>query len=199
MSLARERTSSAAEQRAEFERLLQPLLMPLYNAALAYLGHAQDAEDLVAETVARALRGFSQFESGTNFKAWVFRILTNLCINRHRHDVRTPETVGYDELEREADVAGSTLQARADLPDAALLAEVLDEEIEAALAGLSEEFRMVVILADVHELPYQEIAESLGIPVGTVRSRLSRGRHLLRRALAGYAAERGLTPESSRD
>lgn len=189
--------NSAAERRSEFERLFEPLLGPLYNAALTYLGRSHDAEDVVSETIARAWRSFAQFEPGTNFKAWVFRILTNLCINRHRRDTRAPATVGYEELEREADLAGSTLVASSDLPDAALLEQVLDEEVEAALASLPEEFRMVVLLADVHELPYQEIAESLSVPIGTVRSRLSRGRSLLRRSLHDYARARGLLTEAA--
>lgn len=184
------------EARAEFERLVTPLLGPLYNAAYGFVHQRENAEDAVAETVARAWRAFEQFEAGTNFKAWLFRILTNLCINRFRREERGPETVAFEDLEREAERAGAARDGASSLPDAVVLGQMLDEEVETALRGLPEDYRMVVVLSDIHELSYLEIARALEVPVGTVRSRLFRGRRLLRRALADYALQRGLLRES---
>lgn len=187
------------DRRAEFEQLVQPLLRPLYNAALGYVRNPTEAEDAVAETVLRAYRAFDQFAAGTNFKAWVFRILTNHCINRFRSAERGPEAVAYEAVEREAEAAASARQPAGLEPEPALFDDLLGEEIQAALARLPAEFRTVVILSDVREFTYQEIADVLDIPLGTVRSRLFRGRRLLREMLADYARERGLVRETDDD
>ena len=184
------------DPRSEFERLTAPLLGPLYNAAYGFVHQRENAEDAVSETVARAWRAFEQFQPGTNFKAWLFRILTNLCINRFRREERGPETVAFEDLEREAERAGQAQPGAAALPDAVVLGRMLDEEVEIALRALPDDYRMVVLLSDIHEFSYQEIARALEVPVGTVRSRLFRGRRLLRRALADYALERGILRES---
>lgn len=183
-------------RRQQFEELLQPILRPLYHTALSYLRDPQDAEDVVQDSIVRAYRAFDEFEPGTNFKAWVFRILTNLCINHHRRRENGPGHVAYEDAEREAEATASARQSATVLPVAALLEQVLDEEVERAVAGLPPEFRTVVILSDVQDFSYQEIASVLGVPIGTVRSRLFRGRRLLREQLATYAVERGILKES---
>lgn len=189
-------SSRQAAKRREFESLIEPLLKPLYNTALGYVRNPVEAEDAVQETVLRAYRSFHQFKAGTNFKAWVFRILTNHCINRFRRKERGPDAVGFDEVEREAELAGSQQQSDTVSPDAALFESMLDEEVQTALNELPIEFRTVVVLSDVRDFTYQEIADILQIPIGTVRSRLFRGRRLLRESLEKYARERGLIRET---
>lgn len=175
---------------------MQPLLRQLYHTARHYTRQPEDAEDLVQDTIVRAYRAFDEFEPGTNFKAWVFRILTNLCINHHRRREHGPQQVAYEEVERDAETASSVHQSATALPSAALLEQVMDEEVEEAVGRLPVEFRSVVLLSDVQDLTYQEIATILGIPIGTVRSRLFRARRLLREALLDYALERGMVKES---
>ncbi|MBI2299142.1 MAG: sigma-70 family RNA polymerase sigma factor [Armatimonadetes bacterium] len=187
---------TAGARRDEFDRLIAPLLKPLYNSALGFVRDPSEAEDAVMDTVVRAYRSFDQFERGTNFKAWVFRILTNHCINRFRRREREPDAVAYDDVEREAEMLASQQQSPSVLPDEALLGRMLDEEVLEAVKGLPEEFRAVVVLSDLQEYTYREIADILAIPIGTVRSRLFRGRRLLQKALAGYAVERGLIQEA---
>ncbi|NUP99412.1 MAG: sigma-70 family RNA polymerase sigma factor [Armatimonadetes bacterium] len=183
-------------RRAEFEAHIEPLLKPLYNTALSYVRNPAEAEDAVQDAVVRAYRAYDQFVPGTNFKAWVFRILTNHCINRFRREERGLEAVGYEDVEREAELAGSRLVPSSTDPDAALFDQMLDQEIQQALSSLPPEFRIVVVLSDLQEYTYQEIADILEVPIGTVRSRLFRARRLMRRALEKYALERGLIRES---
>lgn len=182
-------------RRDEFEALLEPLLRGLYNAALGYVRDRAEAEDAVQETVLRAYRSFDQWERGTNFRAWVFRILTNYCINRFRSRERGVDAVAFDEVEREAELAGSELVSSATQPDAAVFDGLLGEEVQRAIETLPMEFRAVLLLSDVHEYSYREIADILGIPIGTVRSRLFRARRMMRDELAGYARERGVIRE----
>ena len=191
--------AAADARRAEFEALVQPLLKPLYHAALGYVRHPTEAEDVVQDAVLRAYRAFDRFERGTNFKAWLFRILTNLCINRFRSAEHRVEVVGYEEVEREAELAGSQQGPPSGAPEVAVFDQLLDEEIQEAIAALSPEFRAVVILSDLREFTYRETAQLLDIPIGTVRSRLFRARRLLRDALAGYARERGVIREADCD
>jgi len=154
--------------------------------------NADDAEDLAQEVFVRAYSAFDQFQKGTNFRAWLFRILTNTFINRYRRRSREPQTTAWEDLNREAEAGASGGLSPEDQPEEALLATVSDEEVEAALEGLPEEFRMAVILSDIHEFAYQEIADVLQIPLGTVRSRIFRGRRLLRASLRPYAQKRGM-------
>ncbi|MCC7495143.1 MAG: sigma-70 family RNA polymerase sigma factor [Fimbriimonadaceae bacterium] len=183
------------QRRQEFEQRLQAVLKPLYLTALTYEPRPEDAEDLVQEVVLRAWRSYDRFEPGTSFKAWVLRILTNHCINRFHRAQRQVQEVRYEDAERPAELAGSRLQGRRSEPEAELYDGLLDEEVQAALAALPEEFRVAVVLADVQELSYLEMAQVLEVPLGTVRSRLSRGRRLLRAALTPYALRRGLIRE----
>ncbi len=184
------RALAAAERRREFESIARPCERDIYLASLRMTGCAEDAEDLAQETFVRAYTHFHQFERGTNFRAWLFRILTTTFINQYRKRTREPSAVSYEELVVEPSNDRGLGQPTVNPPEAMMNA-VTDEQIEAALLALPEEFRAVVVLTDLSELSYQETADALGIPIGTVRSRLSRGRHQMAQQLADYARQRG--------
>lgn len=178
--------------RDEFESLTLDHLDPLYAAALRLTKNERDAEDLVQDTFLRAYRFFDKFERGTNIKAWLFKILTNTFINRYRRKVKERSVV---EDERDTvherfmsrDVTESTSN-----PEQYFFDRLLSDDVLAAIDALPLDFRMVVILADLQEFSYKEIAEILDCPVGTVMSRLYRGRKLLQKYLLGYAIEQGV-------
>lgn len=184
-------TAQNAERRAEFEREMLPHLDALYRSALSMTRNASDAEDLVQETFLRAYQHLDQFQRGTNARAWLFRILTNLFINAYRRRTREPERLSYEEMEefylysRLADQAASGGLS----PEEAVLQKVQTEAIQEAIGRLPEEYRDTVILADLNGLSYQEIADILNVPIGTIRSRLSRGRRLIQKALWVYSEE----------
>ncbi|MCS6860988.1 MAG: sigma-70 family RNA polymerase sigma factor [Abditibacteriales bacterium] len=185
--------SAPTDRRAEFERLAQPHQREIFNAALRMTGHREDAEDLAQEAFVRAFTHLEQFEPGTNFRAWLFRILVTTYINQYRKKSRTPEMLALEDLTPNAEYLMSADNSNGlENPEEALLATITDDEVQSALSSLSDEFRTVVILSDLQELSYQEIADALQIPIGTVRSRLSRGRSQLRRKLMRYAKERRL-------
>lgn len=165
-----------------------PHLDALYRAALSMTRSSAAADDLVQDTFVRAFQYFDQFQGGTNARAWLFRILTNLYINAYRKKNREPERVSYDELEdfflynriTYSQSSGGISPER--LVEQRLEASAVLEAIE----NLPDEYRETVVLADLNELSYQEIAQMLEIPIGTVRSRLSRGRRLIQKALWAY-------------
>jgi RNA polymerase sigma-70 factor, ECF subfamily len=167
----------------------------LYTAALRMTRNPSDAEDLVQETYLRAFRGFGGFQEGTNLKAWLYRILTNTFINRYRAKKRRPEETDFDDVEdfylyRRM---GGLEEARAGRSAEDELMDLFPEaEVKDAVESLPENFRMAVLLADVEGFSYKEIADILDIPIGTVMSRLHRGRKALQKRLYDYAAERGL-------
>lgn len=172
----------------EFARIALPLMDQIYTVA-RYLGRSQpDAEDLLQETYLRAFRFWHQFSAGTNCKAWLLVILYNVHRSRYRQHERTPE-VEFEEHRFEPDPTPGAVGLN---PEGALLATLLDEEVEAALRQLPPDYLDAVVLVDVQELSYEEAAAAIGCPVGTVRSRLSRGRRLLYEALREYAQQRGL-------
>jgi RNA polymerase sigma-70 factor (ECF subfamily) len=181
--------------RERFEREVLPLLPNLYSAALRMTRNPTDAEDLVQETYLRAYRGFSGFEEGTNLRAWMYRILTNTFINSYRKKQREPVTVQEDDLDEwylfdrlgESGVEPSA--------EAEVIRGMPDEDVQKALEALPEGFRLAVLLADVEGFSYKEIAEILGIPIGTVMSRLHRGRRALEKALWERVRERGLVSD----
>lgn len=163
----------------------------LYSAAMRMTRNPSDAEDLVQETFLRAYRSFHTFESGTNLRAWLFRILTNTYINSYRAKQRRPQESDL------ADVEDLYLYKRVSGLDARSAEDTLfdlftDDEVKQALEELPEAFRMPVLLADVEDFSYKEIAEILGIPLGTVMSRLHRGRKAMQKKLLDFATERGL-------
>ncbi len=183
-------TSDTPANAAAFEREMSPHLDALYRNALRLTGNANDAEDLVQDTYLRAYRFFHQYELGTNAKAWLFRIMNTVFLNDYRKKARQGESLSYDSLEdfyvynriNEAAV-GSTQSAEAKNPEEVVLEHLDIEAIQRAIRALPEEFRDTVFLATVEGLAYQEISDILSIPIGTVRSRLSRGRRLLQNAL----------------
>ncbi|MEO6571473.1 MAG: sigma-70 family RNA polymerase sigma factor [Ilumatobacteraceae bacterium] len=168
----------------------------LYSAALRMTRNRADAEDLVQEAYLRGFRSFHTFKQGTNLRAWLFRILTNAYINRYRAKQRRPQESELGDLEDlylyrrlgSMETAAASLSAEDQFMDL-----FTDDEVKQALEDLSDNFRLPVLLADVEGFAYKEIAEMLDIPIGTVMSRLHRGRKAMQRALYGYAEERGLT------
>jgi RNA polymerase sigma-70 factor, ECF subfamily len=186
--------SGGSESRREFECLLDPLLDSLYSAALRMARNAADAEDLVQDTVVKAYRFFHTFERGTNFKAWLFRIMTNLYINQYHRQSRQGERVELDEGEDVWIWAKAWAQVGSGSgydPVETVLQKIQGEMIREAIDSLPPEFRVVVTLADVQEFSYEEIAQAMGIPVGTVKSRLFRGRKQVQKRLWSSLEEAG--------
>ncbi len=180
------------ELRRSFEEEAMPLLSGLYRAALRLTRNPADAEDLVQEAYLRAFRGFHQFEPGTNLKAWLYRILTNQFINTYRKKQREPLTVPDDDVEDWYLYNRLAREAPDSSAEAVVLEAMPDEDVRAALEALPEQYRAAVLLADVEGFSYKEIAEILEIPIGTVMSRLHRGRKALEKALWEKVRERGL-------
>ena len=181
------------QAKAEFEELALSHLDPLYSAALRLTKNERDAEDLVQDTCMRAYRFFDKFERGTNIKAWLFKILTNTFINRYRRKVKERSVV--EGVEREAVHDQFVSRDATDFaanPEQYFFDRLLSDDVLRAIDALPIDFRLVVILADLQEFSYKEIAEILECPVGTVMSRLFRGRKLLQKTLKEYAQGSGV-------
>jgi RNA polymerase sigma-70 factor (ECF subfamily) len=188
-------TQPKPELRQLFEDQALVFMDQLYAAALRMTRNPADAGDLVQETYAKAYAAFGSFEQGTNLKAWLYRILTNTFINIYRKNQRSPYQGTIDELEDwQLGGAESLTQGRSTRSaEAEAIDHLPDSDVKAALQSIPEDFRLAVYLADVEGFSYQEIADIMETPVGTVMSRLHRGRRLLRDLLADYARERGIT------
>jgi RNA polymerase sigma-70 factor, ECF subfamily len=188
--------SEQEQQLRLFEEQALPLMPQLYGAALRWTRNPSDAEDLVQETFAKAFGAWAKFEQGTNLKAWLFRIMTNTHINLYNKRAKDQAKGGLDELEDWQVGTGESVTSR---PNRSAEAEAIDnlpaQVIRDALGSIPDEFRMVVYYAVVEGLPYAEIAEVMQTPVGTVMSRLHRGKKLLRTLLTDYALEQGYQVE----
>jgi len=180
------------EQKRKFEDIAFEYMDSLYSTALRMTRNTAEAEDLVQDTYLRAYRFFDKFEEGTNFKAWIFKILTNTFINKYRKKIRTPQQVQLEKVEfgLENENVQQGVKEWGGF-DEANYEELFDDDIKAALQQLSEEFRMVILLADVEGFAYKEIADIIDRPIGTVMSRLFRGRRMLQKVLEKYARQEG--------
>lgn len=200
--LALNRPLHDAQAESDFSALVQQHLDGLYRTALRLTRSRDAAEDLVQEAFLRAWRSFHTFQPGTNARAWLFRILTNAHIDSYRKSEREPDIVDQDEVGEQylySRVQESEELRRQGNPEEIALQRIMDADVEQALASLPDVFRTAVILADLEEFSYKEIAEMLGVPIGTVMSRLFRGRRLLQRALWEYAVREGYaTPQTER-
>lgn len=181
---------SIQKKHNEFEIEAVPHLDILYNFALRTTGNADDARDLLQETFLKAYRFWDKYEKGTNIRAWLFRIMKNSYINRYRKETREPDKVDYNSVENFYNSIRSEQTDPNDL-EREIFGGLLGDEVTKALGDLPEDFRTVVILCDIEGLTYEEIAEFLECPIGTVRSRLHRGRKLLQGKLLKYARKAG--------
>ena len=177
------------KQRAFNDEII-PHLNSLYNFALRLTADHSDAEDLVQDAIVKAYRFFDSYEKGTNAKAWLFRILKNSFINNYRKTQKNPQTVDFDEVSSYYETVRAERTDTTDL-ESLIYRNLMDDNFSNALAKLPEDFRTVVLLCDVDGFTYEEISNMLDVPIGTIRSRLHRGRNLLKTELYEYAKKRG--------
>ena len=182
----------AANRKANrFEKEAIVHLDIIYNAALKLTKSRVEAEDLVQETFLRAYRFFDKFKAGTNCKAWLFKILKNIYINKYRKESRKPQMLDVSDVEGSGDLANALT------PEDEIFGKLLDDDVVDAMDALPEEFRLAIVLSDLEGFSYKEIAEILDCPIGTVMSRLHRGRKLLQKVLYDYAVKNGYIKENS--
>jgi len=189
-----ELTKKEIRKQSDFNEEIIPHLDALYNFGLRLTSDPNDAEDLVQDTIVKAYRFFSSYEKGTNAKAWLFRILKNSYINNYRRKSKKPQQVDYDEVATFYETIRAERTDTSDLEDT-MYRELIDDDITNALDQIPEDFRTVVLLCDVEDFTYEEIANMLDVPIGTIRSRLHRGRNLLKAQLLEYAEDRGYVEE----
>ncbi|CAB4868959.1 unannotated protein [freshwater metagenome] len=187
---------SAADRTTRFERDALVFMDQLYSAALRYTKNPEDARDLVQDTYLKAFSSFHQFEEGTNLRAWLYRVLTTTFINTYRKGQRQPQLSNGELEDWQVADAQSHTSDQGKSAEVEALENLPDSDIKRALQEIPEDFRIAVYLADVEGFSYKEIADIVGVPSGTVMSRLHRGRKLLREKLANYAAELGYGKEA---
>ena len=176
---------NTAEKRREFEELALQYMDSLYSVALRMTKNPGEAQDLVQDAYLRAYRFFDKFEPGTNFKAWLFKILKNVYINKYRKELRKPQMVDISSVEALNSLQGPTT------PEDEIFNKLLDDDVTRAMDALPEDFRLAIMLADLDGLSYKDVAKILDCPIGTVMSRLHRGRKLLKNNLYEYAKAHG--------
>ncbi|MCP4205039.1 MAG: sigma-70 family RNA polymerase sigma factor [bacterium] len=182
----------------DFEAAAMPFVDSLYNTAFRMTRNSEDAQDLVQETYFKAYRHYDKFQEGTNFKAWLFKILKNSFINNYRKKQSRPLQTDFAEIEDALESRVSEEATRKiKSPEEELLENVLDEDVQRAMDELPDDYRMAIVLADLEGFSYKEIAEILEVPLGTVMSRLYRGRKLLERTMLTYAREHGYLRDGS--
>jgi RNA polymerase sigma-70 factor, ECF subfamily len=187
-------TKQEIRKQEDFNEEIIPHLDALYNFGLRLTSDPNDAEDLVQDTIVKAYRFFDSYEKGTNAKAWLFRILKNSYINNYRKKSKKPQEVDYDEVASFYESIRAERTETSDMEDK-MFRELIDDDISNALDEIPEDFRTVVLLCDVEDFTYEEIANMLDVPIGTIRSRLHRGRNLLKAQLMDYASKKGYTQD----
>ncbi len=184
--------ASSAEKRKLFETEALPHLDAVYTMAVRLAHNPDDANDLLQETVLRAWRFFDQFQPGTNCRAWLLTILFNNFRNGYRRSSREQPAASTADFDHRVETASLEEDSQQGNPEAVVSGQTMDREVEAAFNSLPDEFRSALLLIDVQELSYQEASQVLEVPVGTIKSRVSRGRTMMRQALQEYAKERGI-------
>jgi RNA polymerase sigma-70 factor (ECF subfamily) len=183
--------SEELDKRKSFEREALPHMDALYRTALRMTKNENDAEDLVQETFAKAYRFWDKFEKGTNARAWLFKIMTNIFINEYRSKSRAPVSVNVDDIDDNFLYGQLAATGPSEDPERQFFAKIFDDDVKKAIEELPDDFRMVVILSFLEGFSYQEIAEICDLQLGTVKSRLHRGRKLLQKKLFDYAVKNG--------
>jgi len=185
-------------RRKAFDAETVPHLDALYRTALRMTKNVNDAEDLVQETYVKAYRFWDKFEPGSNARAWLFKIMTNVFINEYRSKSRSPVAVNVDELDDSFLYGQLATTTPGDNPERQLAAKIFDEDVKRAIENLPDDFRLVVVLSFIEGFSYQEIAEIADLQLGTVKSRLHRGRKLLQKELLDYAIKNGFIKDTAK-
>ncbi|RKX26763.1 MAG: RNA polymerase subunit sigma [Candidatus Zixiibacteriota bacterium] len=190
-----EKKNNSSSRRA-FETEALPHIDALHRTALRMTKNANDADDLVQEAYIKAYRNWNKFEPGTNCRAWLFRIMTNIFINEYRSKSRSPVAVNVDEIDDSFLYGQLTAGKHTDNPEEELFARILDDDVKKAIDELPTDFRVVIVLSFIEGFSYQEIADIMDLQLGTVKSRLHRGRKLLQMALYEYAVNNGYVKDT---
>lgn len=193
-----ELTVAEPKHREEFEREALPHMDALYRTALRMTKNEGDAEDLVQEAMVKAYRNWDKFESGSNCRAWLFKIMTNIFINDYRSKSRAPVSVNMDDIDDNFLFGQLATDGGSDDPEKRLFAKVFDDDVRKAIEELPDDFRIVVILSFLEGFSYQEIADIVDLQLGTVKSRLHRGRKLLQKQLYDYAVKNGYIKDTAK-
>ncbi|MFQ6008886.1 MAG: sigma-70 family RNA polymerase sigma factor [Candidatus Zixiibacteriota bacterium] len=186
-----DRKAEELKKRKDFESVALPHMEALYRTALRMMRNESDAEDLVQETYVKAYRFWDRFEPGSNCRAWLFKIMTNIFINEYRSKSRSPLSVNVDELDDNFLYGQLSTDKSVDNPEQRFFAKILDDDVKRAIENLPDDFRLVVVLSFLEGFSYQEISDIMDLQLGTVKSRLHRGRKLLQKALLDYAIKNG--------